>query len=72
MLGKIEGVVADNHWHTAEFDLRAALRRLLPAVSSVLVERLCFSAPSDTYYRAGIGGNGLGCKWRLDAFELKQ
>lgn len=69
-LGKIEKVQADNQWRRAEVDLGSALRRALPNRNSLQVDRICFSAPLVTYYRAGIGGNGWGTKWNLDDFEL--
>jgi hypothetical protein len=32
---------------------------------------MCFSAPKDTYYLAGLGGNGWGVSYHLDDFELR-
>lgn len=69
-LGKIASVRVDNQWHTVEFDLGKALQQALPGRNSLLVERVCFSVPRETYYRAGIGGNGWGAKWWVDDFEL--
>ena len=70
MLGKIENVRADNQWHTAEFALGKALATALPGAATIPVDQLCFSAPRDTYYQAGLGGNGWGATWHLDDFEL--
>jgi len=69
-VGKIENVQPDNQWHTAEVDLGAALRAARPNDTSLQVSQLCLSAPKDTYYRVGIGGNGWGANYSLDDFEL--
>jgi hypothetical protein len=71
-LGKFDNVQADNQWHTAEFDLGAALREARPDTPSIKVNQLCLSAPKGTYYRVGIGGNGWGASYNLDDFELTQ
>jgi hypothetical protein len=70
-LGQIEDVVTDNQWHRAEFDLGTALQAASPESPSILVSQMCFSAPKDTYYLAGLGGNGWGVSYHLDDFELR-
>ncbi len=65
-LGKIEGVSADNQWHSASFDLHKALIKLgLPAQ----VESIAFAAPERGYLRAGIGGNHQGATYELRDFQ---
>jgi len=62
-LGAIESVVADNQWHTARFDLTAALQK--NGLAGARVEALAFAAPSRDYLRQGLGGNALGARFWL-------
>jgi len=59
-LGRIEGVVADDKWHTASFDLLTPLKNdSLPTK----IEALAFAAPDRGYLRTGIGGNHQGASY---------
>lgn len=62
-LGQIENVVSDGAWHTARFDLSAALAR--NGLSGNTVEALAFAAPARDYLRQGLGGNARGAKFWL-------
>ena len=64
-LGKVEGVLADDKWHTATVDLAALLKG---AGLSTRVESLAFAAPDRDYLRAGIGGNRVGATYWLGDF----
>lgn len=68
-LGVIPEVQADGQWHTAEFDLLAAIRSLSPPVKTT-VQELALSARGERYLRCGIGGNPLGATYHLDDFRL--
>lgn len=71
-LGQIPDVAFDNRWHTARFDLGAALRRFYPT-GPLPVEEIVFAnrAP-DPYLFAGFGGNGFGTTYYLDDFRIGQ
>ena len=58
VLGSISGVVADGNWHSADFDVLAALRQT--GIPGTTVDALAFAAPDADYLRAGLGGNHLG------------
>ncbi len=71
MIGKIEGVQADNQWHRAEFDLLAALREALGPALPPIFQNLQFGNYNNTDYLAcGFGGNQAGCTYYLDNFYL--
>jgi len=70
LLGAIPEVAADNQWHTARFDLRAALQRLYPD-QNVLVQELIWANRSpNLYLYAGLEGNPFGTTYYLDDFQL--
>lgn len=69
-IGAIPGVAADGEWHTAQFDLLSALKRVFPGDSSLTVEDLCFASPRVEYLRSGFGGNYWGTEYHLDNFRL--
>ncbi|HEY3398866.1 MAG TPA: tetratricopeptide repeat protein [Armatimonadota bacterium] len=71
LLGKIPGVIADNQWHHAEFDLLGALAGvgLAPEQASFSVLHLGNFNNGDLL-GAGFGGNSAGCTWYLDNFFL--
>ncbi len=69
-LGKIEGVVADNQWHSAKFDLRAALKKV--GVQETKIESLAFAAPNLDYLRAGLGGNHWGASYEIRNFAAPE
>ncbi|MDQ3815653.1 MAG: PDZ domain-containing protein [Armatimonadota bacterium] len=66
-LGRITGVLTDGQWHTATFDLVAALRQ---ANLSTKVEALALAAPDREYLRAGLGGNYLGATYWIRDFQV--
>jgi hypothetical protein len=71
MIGKIDGVQADNQWHHAEFDLRGALEQVLGTSVPPTFEDLHFANfNNDDYLGAGFGGNPAGCTYYLDNFYL--
>ena len=61
-------LVADG-WHTAQVDLRGAIRRLYPALAQLPVAELCFRAPN-VDSRSGFGGNRWGTEYGLDSIRL--
>ena len=65
-IGRIENVVTDNQWHTASFDLRAALQS---AGLGLKVESLAFAAPDHDYLRVGLGGNHAGATYWISDFQ---
>ena len=69
-LGQIAGVVADDKWHTATFNLLAALRKAgWNAAGVTKVEALAIAAPDREYLRAGIGGNYYGAAYWIRDFQ---
>jgi len=71
MIGKIEGVQADNQWHHAEFDLLGALTKVLGAAGTPVFQNLQFANFNNAdYLGAGFGGNPAGCTYYLDNFYL--
>lgn len=68
-LGGIDGVQADDKWHSTTFDLLEALRK---AGLSTHVEALAFAAPDISYLRAGLGGNHKGATYFLSNFNASQ
>ncbi|MFQ5809005.1 MAG: hypothetical protein ACE5JM_05255, partial [Armatimonadota bacterium] len=70
-LGQIEDVVADGKWHTARFDLLAALADVYPATADLEIRGLGFASRSTDMYRvAGFGGNYWGSSYNIDNFRL--
>jgi len=69
-LGAIPEVQADDQWHTAEFDLLAAIQSLATPPDQTTVQELALSARGERYLRCGIGGNPLGATYHLDDFRL--
>ena len=67
-LGAIAGVQSDGQWHTARFDLGAALQK--SGLSRSKVEALAFATPSRAYLRQGLGGNAQNAKYWLRDFQL--
>ena len=71
MIGKLEGVQADNQWHHAEFDLLGALESALGNAVTPSFEKLHFANFNNgDYLGAGFGGNPAGCTYFLDNFYL--
>ena len=68
-IGTIDGVIADDRWHSATFDLLAAIRRA--NLDTTIVEELAFASPNEPYLRCGFGGNHLGATYHLDNFRLE-
>jgi hypothetical protein len=65
-IGTIPNVTVDNQWHTASFDLLAALRG---ANLGTNVEALAFAAPDRDYLRVGLGGNHMGATYWIGDFQ---
>jgi len=71
LLGRIPGVLADNQWHHAEFDLLGALEAAIGSPEHCLFQDLHVANFNPTgYLMAGFGGNPAGCTWYLDNFYL--
>ncbi|RYX85178.1 PDZ domain-containing protein [bacterium] len=68
MLGTFNSVTPDDKWHTARFDLNAALQR--NGLDGNKVEAIAFSAPSRDYLRQGLGGNAQGAKYWVRDFKV--
>ncbi len=68
-IGTIDGVIADDRWHSATFDLLAAIRRA--NLDTTIVEELAFASPNEPYLRCGFGGNHWGATYHLDNFRLE-
>jgi hypothetical protein len=68
-IGTIDGVIPDDRWHSATFDLLAALRRA--RLDTTIVEELAFASPNEPYLRCGFGGNHFGATYHLDNFRLE-
>jgi len=70
-LGAIDGVVADNQWHRASFDLRGRLYRYDPELSdTVIIEVRIGQFYRDRLLSAGITGNPAQATYHLDDFRL--
>lgn len=70
VLGKIEGIAADNRWHHAELDLLALSRNALGVEAAPDVEQVALASPAGSYLRCGFGGNLFGSSFHLDNFRL--
>jgi hypothetical protein len=71
MIGRIEGVKADNQWHHAEFDLLGALESSLgPSVTPIFQNLHFGNFNNGDYLGAGFGGNPAGCTYYIDNFYL--
>jgi len=70
ILGRIPGVVADNQWHHAEFDLLGALEQALGPDRTVFSHLHLANFNQTDYLGAGFGGNPAGCTYYLDNFFL--
>ncbi len=71
LLGKIEGVKADNQWHRAHIPLRDWLRESDPLATTLDVDIAVFGNwDNDGWLMAGMGGNGPGASWWVDNFAL--
>ena len=70
VLGRIPGVLADNQWHHAEFDLLGALQAALGSTSVQFSHLHVGNFNPTDYLLAGFGGNPAGCTWYLDNFYL--
>jgi hypothetical protein len=70
-LGQIDDVVADGKWHTARFDLFAALASMYPGAADLEIRGLGFASRSrDPYRICGFGGNYWGSSYNIDNFRL--
>ncbi len=67
-LGAIAGVQSDGKWHTARFDLAAALEK--SGLNGQKIEALAFSSPSREYLRQGLGGNARGATYWLRDWKM--
>lgn len=73
LLGEIPGVVADEKWHHASFDLLGALQRMQGLEAPVICSDLWVgNASNKDYLLAGFCGNHAGATWYLDNFLLAQ
>ncbi|MEN6644371.1 MAG: hypothetical protein ABFE08_18175 [Armatimonadia bacterium] len=73
ILGQIPGVIADDKWHHASFDLLGALQKKQGLESSTVCTDVWIGNLSNKdYLFAGFGGNGSGATWYLDNFMLGQ
>ncbi len=71
ILGRIPGVVADNQWHHAEFDLLGALEQALGSTTTPTFQNLHLANFNNgDYLGAGFGGNPAGCTYYLDNLYL--
>ncbi len=71
ILGRMEGVKADNRWHHAEFDLLGHLQIALGRTDNIAAKDLFIGNLNDTdYLLAGFGGNHAGTSYYLDNFVL--
>ena len=70
LLGEIAGVVADDQWHRAEFDLLTPLQTQHPESKALEVKYVAFAAPEESYLRCGLGGNGRGTTYWIDNFSI--
>jgi hypothetical protein len=70
VLGRLEGVQADDKWHHAEFDLLTPLQALYPQLKAFTVKYVAVAAPEESYVRCGMGGNARGARFWLDNFAV--
>jgi len=70
ILGRLEGIQADDKWHHAEFDLLTPLQALYPQLKAFTVKYVAVAAPEESYVRCGIGGNGRGARFWIDNFAV--
>lgn len=68
-LGQIEEVQADGQWHSAKFDLLAALKKLNLKTE---VQALALAAPDSDYLFAGLGGNHRGASYWLRNWQAPE
>ncbi|HJN18054.1 MAG TPA: hypothetical protein QGH10_21320, partial [Armatimonadota bacterium] len=64
------GILADDQWHHAEFDIATPLSALYPESKTLEVKYIAFAAPEESYLRCGLGGNGRGATYWLDNFRI--
>ncbi|MEW6356352.1 MAG: hypothetical protein AB1696_08510 [Planctomycetota bacterium] len=69
-LGKIADVKADGAWHTAHFDIAAAVRERYPCQSGLTLDGLEMGNFHEGYLRAGFGGNPDGAIYHIDNFRI--
>ncbi|MEI6500376.1 MAG: hypothetical protein WCP21_05035, partial [Armatimonadota bacterium] len=73
LLGQLPGIVADDKWHHASFDLLGALQEAQGLAVPVVCSDLWVGNLSNkNYLMAGFTGNHASASWCLDNFSLGQ
>ncbi|MBI3920556.1 MAG: hypothetical protein HY318_03975 [Armatimonadetes bacterium] len=70
VLGSIKGVVGDNRWRHAEFNLLEALQARFGSENLPRVEGLSIASPNERGLRLGFEGNPFGASYHLDELRL--
>ena len=66
-IGKIEGIITDNQWHTAKFNLYEMLKKDNPYAEDYIVEEIIMGDWNDEgWAQLGLGSNPPGLAYYLD------